>query len=123
MAVVEASESKELQEFIKFEQYQDFQPPWVTKTWTDEDLVLHNAALAKKGLADIFEHVVVDGRNAMKFKGPHAAAYLALNEKLDRESAEFWQSDLGKKIQAQGAACEAKLAAGLDNSDYRGETR
>ncbi len=78
MAVVEALESKELQkelqEFIGFMQYCDFQPPWVTKTWTDEDLASGNAALAKQGLADIFEQVVVDGRNAMKFKGPTSGA-------------------------------------------------
>jgi hypothetical protein len=121
MAAVEESKElqNELQEFIGFEQYQDFQPTDVTKTWTDEDLLSRNARLAEmscvsgqRSLADIFEYVVVDGRNATKFKGPDAAAYLALHEESKRESAKFWQSDLGKKIQAQCAACEA--AAGVN---------
>ena len=113
MAVVEASESKELHEFIGFHEYYEGQPSCFAKTWTDEDLVRLNALIAKQGLADIMEQVVVGGRNAMKFKGPQAAEYLALHEDSNRRTAEFRQSDFYKNMQAEAAACEAKLAAGL----------
>jgi hypothetical protein len=113
MAVVEESESKELQEFIGFEEYYEGMHPSLTKTWTAETLASGNAALAKQGLADIMEQVVVDGRNAIKFKGPQAAEYLALHEDLNRRTAEFRQSDFYNNMQAGAAACEAKLAAGL----------
>jgi hypothetical protein len=112
MAEVEASESKELQEFIGFHEYYEGQPPCFAKTWTDEDLVSGNALFAKRGLADIMEQVVVGGRNAIKFKGPEAAEYLALHEDSNRRTAEFRQSDFYKNMQAEAAACEAKLAAG-----------
>jgi hypothetical protein len=85
----------------------------MTKTWTAETLASGNALLAKQGLADIMEHVVVGGRNAIKFKGPEAAEYLALHEDSNRRTAEYRQSDFYKNMQAEAAACEAKLAAGL----------
>jgi len=113
MAEVEASESKELQEFIGFHEYYEGQPPCFAKTWTDEDLVSGNALFAKQGLADIMEQVVVGGRNAIKFKGPQAAEYLAFHEDSNRRTAEFRQSDFYKNMQAEAAACEAKLKAGL----------
>ena len=89
MAVVEASESKELQEFIGFQEYYEDQPPCFAKTWTDEDLVSGNALFAKQGLADIMEQVVVNGRNAIKFKGPQAAEYLALYEDSNRSPRKY----------------------------------
>jgi hypothetical protein len=113
MAEVEASESKELQEFIGFHEYYEGQPPCFAKTWTDEDLVSGNALFAKSGLADIMEQVVVGGRNAIKFKGPQAAEYLALHEDSNRRTAEFWQSDFHKNMQAEAQASDAKVRAGL----------
>jgi hypothetical protein len=113
MAVVEASESKELQEFIGFEEYYEGQPPCFAKTWTDEDLVSLNALTAKQGLADIMERVVVGGRNAIKFKGPEAAEYLALHEDSIRGGAEFRQSDFYKKMKTDQETYEAKVRAGL----------
>jgi hypothetical protein len=51
----------------------------------DSDLLAaSNAKLAKLGLAEIMEHVVVDGRNATLFKGPQAAEYHAVHEDSQR---------------------------------------
>jgi hypothetical protein len=113
MAVVEASESKELQELIGFEYYDEYTPLYMSETWTDELLVENNALFAKRGLADIMEYVVVGGRNAIKFKGPEAAKYLAMHEDSNRRVAEFHQSELYKNMQAVAAAEDTKLAAGL----------
>jgi len=81
------------------------------------DLAFGNATLARFGLADIMERVVVGGRNAIKFKGPQAAENLAAHEKSNREGLEFWQSDYwsahAKQMQAEEALHDAKLAAGL----------
>jgi hypothetical protein len=113
MAEVEASESKELQEFIEFVEYYEHQPPCMTKTWTAETLASGNALLAKQGLADIMEQVVVGGRNAIKFKGPEAAEYLALHEDSNRRTAEYHDSDHWKSMQAMAAQEDAKFKAGL----------
>jgi hypothetical protein len=112
MAEVEASESKELQEFIGFHEYYEGQPPCFAKTWTDEDLVSGNALFAKQGLADIMEQVVVGGRNAIKFKGPEAAEYLAVHEDSERRVAEFRQSAEYQYISDMCA--EAALADGCN---------
>lgn len=82
-------------------------------TWTAETLAAGNALLAKWGLADIMEQVVVGGRNAIKFKGPQAAEYLASHEDLKRSTAEFRPSDFYKNMEAIAAQEDAKFKAGL----------
>ena len=78
----------------------------------DSDLLAAlNAKLAKSGLAKIMEHVVVDGRNAILYKGPQAAEYLAVLEDSNRRAAEFLQSDFYKKMEAMTAAGEAERLA------------
>jgi len=127
MVTLEASESQEPQEFIGFEQYiEGIGHPCHAETWTDEDLAESKVQMAKfkladnLTLADIMERVVVDGRNAIKFKGPQAAENLARHEEDNRRNLEFYQSDywsaqapLRAQYSAKLAEHEAKLAAGL----------
>jgi hypothetical protein len=80
----------------------------------DSDLLAaSNAKLAKLGLAEIMEHVVVDGRNAILYKGPQAAEYLAVLEDSNRRAAEFRQSDFYMKMKTDQETWEAKVRAGL----------
>ncbi len=78
-----------------------------------DSLAAVNAQLAMRGLAEIMEHVVVDGRNAILYKGPQAAEYLAVLEDSNRRAAEFLQSDFHKKIQTDHETYQAKVRAGL----------
>jgi hypothetical protein len=93
--------------------YHDVPGDPVTPALDSDTLAASNAKLAKLGLAEIMEHVVVDGRNATLFKGPQAAEYHAVHEDSQRRCAEFQQSDVYMQMQAEAAACEAKLKAGL----------
>jgi len=80
---------------------------------SSERLEEMNAQLAMRGLAETMQHVVVDGRNAILYKGPEAAAYQALHEDSDRCYAEFLQSDFYKQMKTQQETYEAKIRAGL----------
>ena len=72
--------------------YHDVPGDPVTPALDSDLLAASNAQLAKMGLAEIMEHVVVDGRNATLFKGPQAAEYLAQHEDSQRRAAEVRQS-------------------------------
>jgi len=76
-------------------------------------VAVQNASIARLGLTDVMECVVVDCRNAMKFKGPEAAAYLATHEDSNRRHAEFRQSDFYQKMKTQQETYEANIRAGL----------
>ena len=80
---------------------------------SSETLAQMNTQLAERGLAEIMEHVVVNGRNAILFKGPQAAEYLAVHEDSNRRAAEFRQSDFYMKMKTDQETWEAKVRAGL----------
>jgi hypothetical protein len=93
--------------------YHDVPGDPVTPALDSDTLAASNAKLAKLGLAEIMEHVVVDGRNATLFKGPQAAEYLAVHEDSNRRAAEFRQSDFQMKMKTDQETWEAKIRAGL----------
>ena len=93
--------------------YHDVPGGPVTPALDSDLLAALNAQLAKKGLAETMEHVVVDGRNAILYKGPQAAEYMALHEDSDRRAVEFRQSDFYKKNKTDQETYEAKVRAGL----------
>ena len=97
-------------EFIGYQDVEGMNP---SPALDSEFLAKSNAQLAELGLAEIMEHVVVDGRNATLFKGPQAAEYMAVHEDSKRRAAEFLQSDFHKKMKADEETYEAKVRAGL----------
>lgn len=99
-------------EFIGYPDVEGMEP---SPALDSDSLAAINAQLAKRNpqLAEIMEHVVVDGRNAILYKGPEAAGYLAALEDSNRRAAEWVQSDLRKQMYADYEAYEAKVRAGL----------
>jgi hypothetical protein len=67
---------------------------------------------AQKGHGQIHWSAVRGGRNAIKFKGPEAAEYLAVHEDSERRVAEFRQSAEYQYISDMCA--EAALADGCN---------
>jgi hypothetical protein len=104
-------------EFIKFHDEEVRAIPYKAKMMDDVELAEGNAHLAYLGIADKFEYVVVGGRNATKIKGPDAAEQLAAHEESERRTAEFLQSEMWHNMEANAAAFEAKMAAGLHTAE------
>jgi len=95
--------------------YYDETPSFMSETWTAEFCAEQNAKLCEMGVrrGDVRELLVVDGRNAIKFKGPDAAAYLAIHEESHRSHEEFRQSDFFKNMKSKAETYEANIRAGL----------
>jgi len=99
--------------FIEFEQYYDDTPPWHSATWDSKFLAKSNERLASTALGNIMEYVVVDGKNAIKYKGPHAEAYLKINQDSKRRYAEFRETEVYKKMRHDTETFEAQIRGGL----------
>jgi len=59
--------------------------------WDSDYLIESNARLAELGLADIMEHCVINDENAILFKGPHAAQYLAVHNECQRSLGQLFE--------------------------------